>query len=128
MQHGGTPTGKYVIYSGDLLEQEAGHRGGGQAEEELPRRDRAPRDAAGQRLGWRRQRRRRGGGGGGGSGGGGGTNSGTSAASSLKGKSGNAYVKASAKLPSTVGTGNGPPPKKDNKKAGGGTSATCIGC
>ena len=46
----------------------------------------------------------------------------------LKGKSGNAYVKASAKLPSTVGTGNGPPPKKDKKKAGGGTSATCIGC
>lgn len=41
--------------------------------------------------------------------------------------SGNAYVKASAKLPSTVGTGGAPPPT-DNKKAGGGTSGSCIGC
>jgi hypothetical protein len=40
---------------------------------------------------------------------------------------GSAYVKASSKLPSTIGSGGKPPPKEKGK-AGGGTSGSCIGC
>ena len=122
-QHGGTPTGKYVIYAGVYSSKKQATAAAAKLRKSFPGAIVLHVTPQGSGSGGGGN-----GGGGGGSGGGGGTNSGASAASSLKGKSGNAYVKASAKLPSTVGTGNGPPPKKDNKKAGGGTSATCIGC
>src|SRR5262249_6406997 len=53
--------------------------------------------------------------------------SGSTQAAAAHHLSGNAYEKASAKLPSSVGTG-GKPAAADNKKAGGGTSGSCIGC
>ena len=122
--HGGTPTGTYVIYSGDYSSKKQAMTAAAKLKKSFPGALVLHVTPSGSGSG--------GGGngssGGSKSGGGGGTNAGTSAASSLKNKSGNAYVKASAKLPSTVGTGSGPPPKKDNKKAGGGTAATCIGC
>ncbi len=53
---------------------------------------------------------------------------GLSQASSLSHLSGSSYEKASAKLPSTVGTG-GSAPKTDNQKPGGGAApSSCIGC
>ena len=121
--HSGTPAGKYVIYSGSYSTKKQAQAAAAKLKKGFPGAlvlHVAPQGSGGGGGG--------GSSGGGGGNGGGGTNSGTSQAQSLKGKSGSAYVKASAKLPSTVGTGNGPPPKKDNKKAGGGTSATCIGC
>ena len=94
--------------------QVAGQGGPAQARPEVPRRAGAARDpealglGRGVRTAYRRQRGRLAGGG-------------------RTQPHGNAYEKASSKLPSTVGTGGSAPPT-DNKKAGGGTSGSCIGC
>ena len=121
--HGGTPTGKYIIYSGIYASKKQADAAAAKLKKNFPGAIVLHVTPQGSGNGGSTGNT-----GSGKSSGGGGTGSGTSQAQSLKGKSGNAYVKASAKLPTTVGTGNGPPPKTDKKKAGGGTSATCIGC
>ena len=121
--HGGTPTGKYILYSGTYASKKQADAAAAKLKKNFPAAIVLHVTPQGSGSGGSTGNT-----GSGKSSGGAGTSSGTSQAQSLKGKSGNAYVKASAKLPTTVGTGNGPAPKKDKKKAGGGTSATCIGC
>jgi hypothetical protein len=120
-QHSGTPTGKYVIYSGRFSSRSqaqasvhslAGPFPGALVLHVTPKGSGSHSNA--------------------GSSSGGGSNqtagsAGAAQAQSLHKLSGSAYTKASQKLPPSVGTGGAPPPA-DNKKAGGGTSGSCIGC
>jgi SPOR domain len=117
--HGGTPTGKYVIYSGQFASKKQAQAALAKLKKSFPGAlvlHVTPKGSASSKSG-----------GGSNSGGSAATNAGTAQAANLQGLSGSAYVKAANKLPTQVGTGGVPPPK-DNKKAGGGTSATCIGC
>jgi hypothetical protein len=118
--HSGTPTGKYVIYSGQYASKK-------QAEAALAKLKKNFPGALVLHVTPQGSGSSGGSNSGSNSGGSAATNAGASQAANLRNLSGQAYVKASAKLPSQVGTGGAPPPK-DNKKAGGGTSATCIGC
>jgi len=109
-RHSGTPTGKYVIYSGQYSTQKQADAAKAKLKMNFP-------DAIVLHV----------------------TPSSRSAGSSASSKvntqvsklsklSGPASVKASAKLPSTLATGGTPPPK-DNKAPGGGSgSGSCIGC
>lgn len=118
-QHGGTPTGKYVIYSGRFTSKQQAQTARAKLLKNFPG-----------ALVLHVTRK--------GSGSGSSANAaastgppsgsaGSSQAASERHLSGNAYEKASSKLPSSVGTGGAPPPT-DKKKAGGGTSGSCIGC
>jgi hypothetical protein len=117
-QHSGTPTGKYVIYSGDFTSKKDAQAAQAKLKKKFPGALVLHVQPSG-------------------SGGGGSSatnnnapSSGSAGLSQVQAEqhlSGRAYEKASAKLPSEVGTGGKPPPV-DHKKAGGGTSATCIGC
>jgi hypothetical protein len=119
-QHGGTPSGKYVIYSGRFTSKAQAQAAKAKLVKKFP----------GALILHVTPK---------GSGNGGSTSNaksstgppsgsaGSSQASSEKHLSGNAYEKASSKLPSSVGTG-GAPPAADNKKPGGGSSGSCIGC
>jgi hypothetical protein len=111
--HSGTPTGKYVIYAGDFSSKKAADAEQAKLKKSFPG-----------ALVLHVQPKGAGSGSSGGSGAG---SQGLNQAAAEQHLSGTAYEKASAKLPSSIGTGGAPPPK-DDKKAGGGTSATCIGC
>lgn len=127
--HSGTPTGKYVIYSGQFSSKKEADAALAKLKKNFPTAillHVTPQ--GGGNSGNTGNTGNTGSGGSGNSKSGGNAGANTSAANSLKGKSGNAYVKQSAKLPSTIGTGTGAPPPKDNKKAGAGSSGTCIGC
>jgi hypothetical protein len=116
--HSGTPTGKYVIYSGSYATKKLADAAATKLKASFPGAlvlHVTPSSSGSSSSS------------GSGSSNASTSNAGAAAAASLAGKSGNAYSKASAKLPNNIGTGGAPPPK-DNKKAGGGTSATCIGC
>lgn len=118
--HSGTPTGKYVIYSGDFSSKKDAQAAQAKLKNKFPG-----------ALVLHVQPKGSGGGGGGTSA----TNThappsgseGLQQVQALQHLTGRAYEKASAKLPSEIGTGGKPPPV-DHKKAGGGTAATCIGC
>jgi hypothetical protein len=120
--HSGTPTGKYVIYSGRFSTKK-------QADAALAKLKKSFAGAIVLHVTPSGSGSGSSGSGSGSSGSASGptTSAGSSQAAGLKGLSGSAYVKASSKLPKVVGTGGAPPPK-DNKKAGGGSSSTCIGC
>jgi hypothetical protein len=113
-RHGGTPTGKYVIYSGRFssdkqaktaLKKLSGKFPGAIVLHVTPKRSSAGGSAGNTSAG----------------------SAGLNQAANEQHLSGSAYEKASSKLPSSVGTGGSAPPK-DNKKAGGGSSGSCIGC
>jgi hypothetical protein len=113
-QHAGTPTGKYVIYSGRFATQKqakaAQHKLAGKFPGALVLHVK-PKSSAGSAGGSNATA----------------SNAGASQAAAAHNLGGSAYEKASSKLPSTVGTGGSAPPT-DTKKAGGGTSGSCIGC
>jgi hypothetical protein len=108
-RHAGTPTGRYVIYSGRFSSQAQAAA----AQRKLARGFpgalvlRVTPRSSGANVA---------------------SNSAAAQASHLHSLSGSAYSKASAKLPSTVGS-SGTPPPKDNRTPGGGSGGgTCIGC
>ena len=111
--HGGTPTGKYIIYSGIYASKKQADAAAAKLKKNFPGAIVLHVTPQGSGSGGSTGNT-----GSGKSGGGGGTGSGTSQAQSLKGKSGNAYVKASAKLPTTVGTGNGPAAEEGQEEGG----------
>jgi hypothetical protein len=108
-KHAGTPTGKYVIYSGRFSSQAQAAAAQRKLAKSFPGAlvlHVTPSSSSTNVA----------------------SNSGTAQASHLQHLSGAAYSKASAKLPSTLGSGGAPPPK-DNKTPGGGSGGgTCIGC
>jgi hypothetical protein len=108
-KHAGTPTGKYVIYSGRFSSRAQATA----AQRKLTKRfpgalvlHVTPTSSSANVA----------------------STAGSTQASHLQHLSGAAYSKASAKLPSTLGSGGAPPPK-DNKTPGGSSGGgTCIGC
>jgi hypothetical protein len=111
--HSGTPSGKYVIYSGHYSSQKDAQAAKAKLKKSFP-------DAIVLHIQPA------------GSGSSGSTSSSSGSTNSAQVKNeqkltGSAYVKASAKLPSTLGSGGKPPPKQGGKP-GGGTSGSCIGC
>jgi hypothetical protein len=120
--HSGTPTGKYVIYSGRYATKAQAQAAAKKLKNSFPNTIILHVTPGGSGSGSGSGK-----GSGSGGGGGGGANVNTNALNTLAGKTGAAYVKAASKLPSQVGTGGKPPPK-DNKKPGGGTGGACIGC
>ncbi len=119
--HGGTPTGKYVIYAGHFGTQKQAKAAAAKLKKSFPGAIVLHITPNGSGAG-------AGGSQGSATGGTAATNANTGALSTTQGKHGAAYVKASAKLPTTIGTGGAPPPV-DNKKPGGGSGGgTCIGC
>jgi hypothetical protein len=109
--HSGTPTGKYVIYSGRYSSQKEAEAAKAKLKKSFP-------DAIVLHVQPS------------GSGNSSAVNAGatdTSQVKNLSKLSGSAYVKASSKLPSTIGSGGKPPPKEKGKP-GAGSSGSCIGC
>jgi hypothetical protein len=110
-RHSGTPTGKYVIYSGQFTSQKQAEAAQKRLAKDFPGAlvlhvtPKGP-GAAGNPASTGQQ---------------------SAQVSQISHLSGNAYEQASKKLPSQLGTGGTPPPK-DNKAPGAGGTATCIGC
>jgi hypothetical protein len=108
-KHAGTPTGKYVIYSGRF----STHAQAAAAQRKLTKSfpgalvlHVTPTSSSAGTA----------------------STAGTAQASHLQHLSGAAYSKASAKLPSTLGSGGAPPPKDKKAPGGGSGGGTCIGC